>query len=74
MSYHILPDPHPGRCKNYRQDQFDPVTGIPLTRRCLKLDLHEGSCRFEPKKEFNLAQTHSWHSRIEEPKPWVEPT
>lgn len=74
MSYHIQADPHPGRCQNYRQDQHDPVTGLLLSRRCLKHDLHDGPCRFEPKREFNLAQTHSWHSSFDRrPEPWVEP-
>lgn len=73
MSYHIQADPHPGRCLNWRQDQHDPVTGLPLSRRCLKTDLHEGPCRFEPRREFDLVQTHTWNAFIERPTPWVEP-
>lgn len=53
--YHILPDPHPGRCLNFRHD-----TGPEgKARRCLEREGTRHECRFEPEPECTN-QTHAY--------------
>jgi len=68
------PDPHPGRCKNFRQGPIDMRTYMPMNRRCLRMDLHEGSCRFdvEPTPSYSTHDHYTMNvPRL--PEPWVEP-
>lgn len=61
-----LPDPHPGRCLNFRRGN-----------RCLDYDLHKGACRFADKKDSPYDQDmfrsvdYSWSPK--EPEPWKSP-
>ena len=60
-----LPDPHPGRCQNYRNGN-----------RCLDYDLHKERCRFQDGESDPFGwqfQSRSWIFSTEPPKPWVSP-
>ena len=69
MSYVILPDPHPGRCKCHRGGGAPNFEML----RCLGDENHEGTCWFpEPRPAQNLASA-SISSTQPEPKPWKAP-
>ena len=60
-----LPDPHPGRCLNFRSG-----------KRCLDYDGHDSKCQFPPEEkkpyESNWDQI-GWSLKPVEPEPWVAP-
>lgn len=62
-----LPDPHPGRCPNFRSD------GQGGTNRCLRrADDHANKeCRFPVKESQHTHGGQVYRQR--EPEPWVEP-
>ena len=60
-----VPDPHPGRCLNYR-----------MGRRCIDYDKHDSPCTFEKRKgpAFGEASEYAgWSLVPKEPVPWVRP-
>ena len=74
MSYVTQPDPHPGRCKNFRHD-----TGpYGRARRCLEAEGTQHECRFEPVSQEELdrswgrASSGASYQKVE-PTPWVVP-
>jgi hypothetical protein len=70
--YHHLPDPHPGRCLNYRIDPNDPYRV--KTLRCLEREGHDSKCRFpEPTPKFDQAISHVHSFDLPKPEPWVVP-
>lgn len=67
LSYVTVPDPHPGRCLNFRsggQPYFE-------SRRCLELEGDVGHvCRFEaPRPPINYLTAQSF--TYPKPIPWV---
>ena len=61
----VLPDPDPGRCKNYRDG-----------RRCLDYDDHDSRCTFPEESDpygFQVQQSHGWILDSTTPQPWVSP-
>lgn len=70
MSFVVQPDPHPGRCLNIRAS----AAWTQKVRRCLRLDEHDGACRFPDPEP--LLDNHYWATGtyvLPEPAPWVEP-
>lgn len=66
----LMPDPHPGRCLNFRYD-----TTAHTTKRCLDYEGHDGRCRF-PDPYVPPARTRdtsgaAW--QVKQPEPWVSP-
>ena len=70
MSYVVVQDLHPGRCRNYRHDNRDPLTGLSEIRRCLEMDLHYSPCVFDPPTE-RRTQHAQYIVSPNEPKPWT---
>lgn len=68
-----LPDPHPGRCTNYRtgKDAF----GYPRSKRCLDYEGHDSRCKFpdDPKPVSIDMQTVWGGTQQAKPEPWVSP-
>lgn len=69
-----LPDPHPGRCKNYRAGS--DCYGMPNSKRCLGYEMKSHVCEFEPDPErtsvpMGWGQASSFTPP--EPVPWVSP-
>ena len=69
MSNVYLPDPHPGRCLNLRPAQ--DAQGYPTSMRCLRMDGHEGKCKFDAPPAYRGNGGGTTCSNPE-PKPWVE--
>lgn len=55
------PDPHPGRCLNYRHG-----------KRCLDYDSKPHICTFPPPD--HPAVTITWSSSTTVPLPWIKPS
>jgi hypothetical protein len=67
--YIEVPDPHPGRCRNYRYSH-------PGWERCLDYDNRPHTCRFpEPTSATTgtSSYTLTWSTSTSPPKPWVMP-
>jgi hypothetical protein len=63
-----LPDPHPGRCLNFRHD-----TGrAGRLRRCLEMEGTKHVCRFDPPAPSQQA-THSYTLTEPRQRPWKVP-
>ena len=66
----LIPDPHPGRCQNFRYDGR-----IKTTKRCLDYDGHDGACLFPepglPPMTVQTSQVATYQPRP--PEPWVSP-
>lgn len=70
MSYIHLPDPHPGRCQNFRRDPGDDY-GV-KTLRCLQREGHDSKCRFPPASK-RLPSSGISHPSAVKPEPWTPP-
>lgn len=72
--HYTLPDPHPGRCKNYRDGK--DCYGNPASKRCLGYEMVSHVCEFEPEPE-RIESVAGWCQSSSftpaEPKPWVSP-
>lgn len=68
-----LPDPHPGRCPNFRT--YGPDMGSRIVHlRCLEREFPAHICRFpEPPRERNDWASGSYVWQRPEPKEWVPP-
>lgn len=70
MSYVTSPDPHPGRCPNFRSDGPPTFT----SRRCLEREDDFGHvCRFDPPRPAVSQSSVGWSTGSAKPKPWVAP-
>lgn len=69
MIIHV-PDPHPGRCLNYRRDPSDSY-GL-RNLRCLKREGHTEACRFpSPPPQIST----DWSTYVQaEAEEWVDPS
>jgi hypothetical protein len=66
--YIVQPDPHPGRCPNYRPGNYSQESV-----RCLEYAATEHVCRF-PEPRTLVTETGSCHSYTKpQPAPWVRP-
>lgn len=66
----VVPDPHPGRCRNLRPSRYYSGTFL----RCLDYEGTEHQCSFDV--ERIPASNPGWNSATythTEPKPWVKP-
>lgn len=71
--YHVLPDPFPGRCKNYRNHGHRD--GSVEVLRCLDYEGVPHRCAF-PTPRPEPTNDHSWGGNIQtntEPEPWRRP-
>lgn len=68
--YVINEDSHPGRCLNMRAAAV-PYYGELL--RCLRMEGHEGSCRFPASAAYSTSARIGSGYSPPKPKPWVEP-
>ena len=60
-----VPDPHPGRCLNYRQGN-----------RCLDYDRHQAACTFREDEHDPYGwefQHRGWQYTPKNPEPWKSP-
>lgn len=76
MSYIVLPDEHPGRCKNVRSHTHP--NGHAETLRCLDYEGKPHVCSF-PEPQYVYIDTTSWGGQLSsstpaKPKPWVKPS
>lgn len=71
--YHVIEDPHPGRCLSYRMNN---PHGGGYAMRCLRMEGHEGSCRW-PKEPITTLTGTAYGAMtsyaVSKPQPWVEP-
>lgn len=65
--YSYAPDPHPGRCLNYR------VQPCGQTVRCLDYEGTEHACRFPIESSSEARHGNIYALRTRSPKPWVRP-
>lgn len=66
-----MPDPHPGRCKNFRTVW---VSGYPETIRCLDYEGTAHVCHFPPPADRSLSNSHNvWVGGQPLPQPWIKP-
>jgi hypothetical protein len=70
MSHITMPDPHPGRCKNFRSITHSDT--YIETLRCLEYENEPHRCRF-PKITHVVASNIFQTSDTPQPKPWVRP-
>lgn len=66
-----LPDPHPGRCLNYREGR--DYMGYPVPKRCLDYEGHDGRCRFQEDPAPGPRLGEGGIYVAPEPKAWVSP-
>ena len=67
--YVTIPDPHPGRCLNFRAKLYG--AGM---KRCLDYENSRHVCSFEVEKQPRITHDHSSLIYTQEPpKPWVRP-
>lgn len=70
--YHILPDPYPGRCPNFR-NMVGP-SGEHITLRCIDYANTRHVCEFpEPAPPAPPMREVSWTQSQVPAEPWVKP-
>lgn len=71
MSFMTTPDPHPGRCPNYRSKVHPD--GYLEAARCLEYDATEHVCRFPAFVHQASPGGIAYSQQTVAPKPWVRP-
>jgi hypothetical protein len=67
-----LPDPHPGRCQNYRM--MRDANGYPASVRCLEYEGFPHVCRFpQPVLKIGVGSTDVCYSADMHPQKWIRP-
>lgn len=67
-----MPDPHPGRCLNYRTKTHSD--GYIESLRCLDYEGTEHVCSFPSSTHVTITgQWQSWAGAQVDSKPWVKP-
>lgn len=73
MSFHVLSDPFPGRCRNFRT--VGHANGQSESLRCLDYEGTPHVCEFPPSRVNASSTGYATYatSTPAPPKPWVKP-